>query len=277
LQITSAVININGKEYEGKNHAEAILKAQADGQDISQVDRQAEGLFKLSDGTIINREQAKEQFGQDRSELIIPQDEASNQANVEYKIIQDEQKNPITPVEPINAGQELNNGTGIQQADGNGGEIQQGDGIGQISGQENPTEKVEEGIGGTESIKNRSRKDLFPDESEFSDVIGGSGKNSKISSYKEVNGIGISEYKNPDSGVVDVIMTGTSDNDYVGYVRIYENGKPTERWTSKMENKSGNKANFKTMISEVKNLLPANHEYTESTNISLEYQGIYLS
>jgi hypothetical protein len=148
LQITSAVININGKEYEGKNHAEAILKAQADGQDISQVDRQAEGLFKLSDGTIINREQAKEQFGQDRSELIIPQDEASNQANVEYKIIQDEQKNPITPVEPINAGQELNNGTGIQQVDGNGGEIQQGDGIGQVSGQEVPTEKVEEGVGG---------------------------------------------------------------------------------------------------------------------------------
>ena len=146
LQITNAVININGKEYEGKNHAEAILKAQADGQDISQVDRQAEGLFKLSDGTIINREQAKEQFGQDRSELIIPQDEASNQANVEYKRIQDEQKNPITPVEPINAGQELNNGTGIQQADGNGGEIQQGDGIGQVSGQEVPTEKVEERV-----------------------------------------------------------------------------------------------------------------------------------
>ena len=146
MQITSAVININGKEYEGKNHAEAILKAQADGQDISQVDRQAEGLFKLSDGTIINREQAKEQFGQDRSELIIPQDEASNQANVEYKRIQDEQKNLITPVEPINARQELDNGTGIQQADGNGGEIQQGDGIGQVSGQEVPTEKAEEGV-----------------------------------------------------------------------------------------------------------------------------------
>jgi hypothetical protein len=151
------------------------------------------------------------------------------------------------------------------------------DGIGQVSGQEVPTEKVEEGVGETESIKNRSRKDLFPDESEFSDVIGGSGKNSKISSYKEVNGIGISEYKNPDSGVVDVIMTGTSDNDYVGYVRIYENGKPTERWTSKMENKSGNKANFKTMISEVKNLLPANHEYTESTNISLDGIRVYAN
>jgi hypothetical protein len=120
------------------------------------------------------------------------------------------------------------------------------------------------------SIDNRSRKDLFPDESQFADVIGGSGQSSKISSYREVNGIGISEYTNPENGLVDVIMTGTSDNDYVGYVRIYENGKPTNRWTSKMENKSGNKANFKTMINEVKSSLPEGHEYTEKTNISLD-------
>lgn len=120
------------------------------------------------------------------------------------------------------------------------------------------------------SIENRSRKDLFPDETEFADVIGGSGQNSKISSYREVNGIGISEYTNPENGLVDVIMTGTSDNDYVGYVRIYENSIPTNRWTSKMENKSGNKANFKTMIDEVKRSLPEGHEYTEKTNISLD-------
>ena len=120
------------------------------------------------------------------------------------------------------------------------------------------------------SIENRSRKDLFPDESEFADVIGGSGQSSKISSYREVNGIGISEYTNPENGLVDVIMTGTSDNDYVGYVRIYENSIPTNRWTSKMENKSGNKANFKTMINEVKSSLPEGHEYTEKTNISLD-------
>ena len=163
VQITSAVININGKEYEGKNHAEAILKAQADGQDISQVDRQSEGLFKLSDGTIINREQAKEQFGQDRSELIIPQDEASNQANVEYKRIQDEQANTITPTEPINAGQELNNGAGIQQADGNGGEIQQGDGIGQVSVQEVPKVEIQKEIDDIEKKREeefKSRDDL---------------------------------------------------------------------------------------------------------------------
>ncbi|HCU07156.1 MAG TPA: hypothetical protein DIC42_06245, partial [Holosporales bacterium] len=58
--IESAVIEINGKIYEGKNHAEAILAAQAEGQDISQVNRQADGKFKLSDGTIIDRAQAKQ-------------------------------------------------------------------------------------------------------------------------------------------------------------------------------------------------------------------------
>jgi len=126
-----------------------------------------------------------------------------------------------------------------------------------------------------EAIANRSRTDLFPDQTEFADVIGGSGSNSTISSYREVNGIGISEYTNPENGLVDVIMTGTSDNDYVGYVRIYENGKATNRWTSKMENKSGNKENFKTMISEVKKLLPEGHEYTEKTNISLDGLRVY--
>ena len=37
-----------------------------------------------------------------------------------------------------------------------------------------------------------------------------------------------------------------------------------------MENKSQNKANIKTMLAEVQKLLPAGHEYTEKTNISLE-------
>ena len=84
-KIESAVIEIGDKIYEGKNHAEAILKAKTDGQDISQINRQAEGKFKLSDGTIIDRAGAKTRFGQDRSELIIPQDEAAKQANEEYE------------------------------------------------------------------------------------------------------------------------------------------------------------------------------------------------
>jgi len=85
--VEAAVIEIGGKMYEGKNHAEAILKAKADGQDISQVDRQGQGKFRLSDGTIIDRAEAKKRFGKDRSELIIPQDEAAKEANKEYRKI----------------------------------------------------------------------------------------------------------------------------------------------------------------------------------------------
>jgi len=100
-------------------------------------------------------------------------------------------------------------------------------------------------------------------------------RQSKLSSYAEVNGIGMAVYTNPISGVVDVIMSGTSDNDYVGYVRLYVNDKPTNRWTSKISNESGNKEAFKTMLSEVQSRLPVDHEYTESTNISLEGLKLY--
>lgn len=126
-----------------------------------------------------------------------------------------------------------------------------------------------------EKLTQNRRVDLFPEESEFADVIGGSGTNSTLSDYNEVNGIGIASYTNPDNGLVDVIMSGTSDNDYVGYVRVYENGKPTNRWTSKMSNESGNKENFRTMISEVQSRLPENHEYTEKTNISIDGVRVY--
>ena len=128
-----------------------------------------------------------------------------------------------------------------------------------------------------EKITQNRRVDLFPEESEFADAIGGSGRNSTMSDYSEVDGIGIASYTNPDNGLVDVIMSGTSDNDYVGYVRVYENGKPTNRWTSKMSNESGNKKNFKTMISEVQSRLPENHEYTEKTNISIDGVRVYAN
>lgn len=91
-KIESAVIEINGKEYEGKNHAEAILKAKDAGEDISNVDRKGEGKFKLTDGTIISREEAKTQFGKDRAELLIPQDENSKLADKEYEKLNADQK-----------------------------------------------------------------------------------------------------------------------------------------------------------------------------------------
>ena len=163
-KIESAVIEIGGKIYEGKNHAEAILKAKSDGQDISKVNRQAQGKFKLSDGTIIDRAESKSRFGQDRSELMIPQDENAKEANKEYakitrkplskiaeKIKLDE--NQVTPIKPINTGQEQNNIGGVQQTPENNQGVQQGDG--QNVSNENEVAKVEEeqevgsgGVGG---------------------------------------------------------------------------------------------------------------------------------
>lgn len=120
----------------------------------------------------------------------------------------------------------------------------------------------------TESkIKNKT---LFSDGGLFANELGGSGVNSIPTNHSEINGIEFIQFSNPNTGDVDVIMTGTSDSDFVGYYRIYENGKPTNKWSSKFENQSRNKENFKTMISGVQNMLPENHEYTEKTSISTD-------
>lgn len=89
-------------------------------------------------------------------------------------------------------------------------------------------------------------------------------------SVREINGIEFVEFSNPDTGDLDVVVTGTQDGSYVGFYRIYENGKPTNKWSSKFENPSGNKDNFKTMISGVQEMLPENHEYTEKSSISTD-------
>jgi len=89
-------------------------------------------------------------------------------------------------------------------------------------------------------------------------------------SVTERNGIEFVEFSNPKTGVVDVIVTGKSDNDFVGFYRIYENGKATNKWSSKFENQSRNKEDFKTMISGVQSMLPQEHEYTEKTSISTD-------
>ena len=130
------------------------------------------------------------------------------------------------------------------------------------------SEQIAEKKADTESkIK---RKDLFIGVGEFSSELGGSDKAAVPVSHKEINGIEFVEYAHPETGSVDVIVTGTSNNDFVGFYRIYENGKPTNKWSSKFENQSRNKDNFKTMISGVQEMLPEGHEYTEKTSISTD-------
>lgn len=114
------------------------------------------------------------------------------------------------------------------------------------------------------------RKDLFQDGGTFSNQLGESGIDSVPTNHQEINGIEFVEFSNPNTGIVDVIMSGTSDSDFVGYYRVYENGKPTEKWSSKFENQSRNKENFKTMIGGVQSMLPKGHLYTEKTSISTD-------
>jgi len=114
------------------------------------------------------------------------------------------------------------------------------------------------------------RKDLFIGVGEFSSELGGSDKPAIPISHREKNGIEFVEYAHPETGSVDVIVTGTSENDFVGFYRIYENGKPTNKWSSKFENQSRNKENFKTMLGGVQEMLPQGHEYTEKTSISTD-------
>ena len=95
--------------------------------------------------------------------------------------------------------------------------------------------------------------------------------NPVATSVKEINGIEFVEFSNPKTGDVDVIVTGKNDGSYVGYYRLYDNGgNSTNKWSSKFENPSRNKEDFKTMIGGVQEMLPQGHEYTEKTSISTD-------
>ena len=131
-----------------------------------------------------------------------------------------------------------------------------------------PVSEIEERRKKAES--QTKRRDLFDGVGSFSRELGGSTVDAVPVSHSETNGIEFVQYANPQTGSVDVIVTGTSNNDFVGFYRIYENGKPTNKWSSKFENQSRNKENFKTMISGVQSLLPKDHQYTEKTSISTD-------
>jgi hypothetical protein len=128
-------------------------------------------------------------------------------------------------------------------------------------------------------------KELFADTCEYSKTIGDSDEISVISSYTEKNNIAIAKYINPKTNIVDVMITGTSVNNYILAVRIYkfsyENNKMikehTNRWTTKMANKSEDKITFKAMLIEGEKLISPGHEWTEKKSISLDGLKIYVN
>lgn len=61
-RIIDAVMVIGGQIYEADTHYNAMQMAKADGKDISKIDKQMDGLFRVSDGRLITRDQAKSEF-----------------------------------------------------------------------------------------------------------------------------------------------------------------------------------------------------------------------
>ena len=76
--LTPTVV-VNGKEYSGENHGEAMNKAIAAGEDIPSPDtkegeawRDENGMFKDKEGNLLNREQTEEKYGIRNSEELLP-------------------------------------------------------------------------------------------------------------------------------------------------------------------------------------------------------------
>ena len=72
-------IVVNGKEYTGDNHAEAMNKAIAAGEDVPSPDtkegkkwREENGMFKDKDGNLLSRDQTEEKFGIRNSHELLP-------------------------------------------------------------------------------------------------------------------------------------------------------------------------------------------------------------
>jgi hypothetical protein len=87
------------------------------------------------------------------------------------------------------------------------------------------------------------------------------------------SGVAVAEYKNPDTGEVDVIVgipNSNSEDSYVAYKRIYENGKPTNKFSIKVDLGAPSKVGTKELMSEVGKNLPDGMELSESTSISTD-------
>jgi hypothetical protein len=108
--------------------------------------------------------------------------------------------------------------------------------------------------------------DLFPQ----SETFGKLSKEANRTRLFEKDGIGFAEYTNPDTGTVDIYLSAFSDNDFIAYIRAYENGKPTNRFTSKLERRTDRKGATKLMVSELQKMLPAGHEFAEDISVSTD-------
>ena len=105
-------------------------------------------------------------------------------------------------------------------------------------------------------------KDLFSETQQAPGIPG----RPTISDITTEGDVSTATYTN-ESGETDVIISSTgTTNNFVGFFRVYEDGKPTNKWTSKMEVDSG--VGFSDMITKAQEALPPGHQWTESKSIS---------
>ena len=136
--------------------------------------------------------------------------------------------------------------------------------------QENLTaiDNLAKNIDSSGRLENRN-KDLFGETQETSQ---GSAVLSDITESNE-NGVATGTYTNTETGDVDVVVSSKGKSDFVSFSRIYEDGKPTNSWSSKMINEAG--SDFVTMLTEAQKLLPEGHQWTESKSISESGLGVW--
>ena len=73
------------------------------------------------------------------------------------------------------------------------------------------------------------------DKSLFEDTQTAGGRTRTISDVTTKDGVSTGTYSDQ-NGNADIVISSTGDNqNFVGYYRVYENGKPTNKWTSKMQ------------------------------------------
>ena len=93
----------------------------------------------------------------------------------------------------------------------------------------------------------------------------------KPDSYVNKDGIETVEYTNPDTGVVDAYISAFGNNDFIAYMRVYdESGSPTNRFTSKLERRTNRPGATRAMIEELQSRLPSDHQYAEDVSVSTD-------
>lgn len=117
-----------------------------------------------------------------------------------------------------------------------------------------------------------SRPEIFGDFHTDKKLPTGKAEISDITS-PDAKGVQTATYNNPKTGELDVIISSSGTNqNFVGFTRVYDGGKPTNKFTAKMES-TGDA--FKNMISNAEAALPPGAEVVETTTISLGGMNAY--